>query len=62
MESRRLEAFLDEYARTMIANEHGLLYDAIECDFSNCFLDILQTLDEQTRPSHEADANSRTRN
>jgi hypothetical protein len=62
MENRRLEAFLDEYARKMIANEHGLLYEAIEGDFSNCFLDVLQPLDGQTRPSHEADAKSRTRN
>jgi hypothetical protein len=61
MEKRRIEAFLDNQARKMIADELRLLYDSIEGDIPKCFQDILKILDGPTHPSRDADAKIRMR-
>jgi hypothetical protein len=61
MGERQIEAFLDKYARKMIANELRMFYGSMEGDIPNHLLDVLKTLDGQTSLSRNADA-SRSKN
>ena len=62
MEKRPLEAFLDNHAQKMIADEFRLLYGSIEGDIPQYILDLLKTLDGQTQPSCDTDEKISTRN
>jgi hypothetical protein len=61
MENRRIEAFLDNHARKVIANELRLLYGSTQGDIPECLQNVLKTLDRQTRPSRDADTKIRIR-
>ncbi len=56
MEERRIEAFLDALARKMIADELRLFYGRMEGDIPPYLLDVLKTMDGQTKLSRDADA------
>ena len=51
-----MEAFLDEYARKMIANELRMFYVRMTGGIPPYLLDVLKTLDGQTKLSRDADA------
>jgi hypothetical protein len=62
MENRRIEAFLDNQARKVIADELRLLYGSTRGDIPECLQNVLKILDRQTRPSRDADVKIRIRN
>ena len=48
MQERQIEAFLDTYARKLIADEIRVFYGSMEGDPPKHLLDVLKTLDGQT--------------
>jgi hypothetical protein len=62
MPERRIEAFLDKHARKMIMNELCEFYASIQGDVPKRFLDALNTLEADTRPSRGHDMKIRPQN
>jgi hypothetical protein len=56
MGERQIEAFLDKYARKMIADELRLFFGGMTGDIPPYLLDVLKTLDGQTKLSRDDDA------
>jgi hypothetical protein len=61
MENRRIEVFLDNHVRKVIADELRQLYGSAQGDIPECLQNVLKTLDERVRPPRDADAKIRTR-